>query len=423
MARVDTAAITNIDFARALDKLDAADDEVRSLEEWRQQFQLLIDRELLWRQARVLGLDRAAEVVEQVYAWERARLTDMLLQAEMGSQLEWDESELTEYFAARRAGREMRLVRFHLGDRQQAVELLARARAGESLEALAAELGLRPGETDWLNPLAVRDSRLRALFLLEVGTVELIEASGQYVLVAVAEERRVELAERRDLASKALDRKKQAQADLAYLEYLTGKYEVALDTTALQRLAQAPAYDQVDPNLRLVRSKLGNWTLADYRRALERLPAQARAEQGIAGALGLHVTRSYIVDQLLEREAREKGLYERWDLQRRQLHKQQAIEALWQRQALGRMPVTDAEAAAYYEAHKGRYAGRQSGVEPAALRAQVVQDLREEKAAPLFEEYLAELRRRDEALVTVEEENFRAFVAQRRRAESPSQAQ
>ncbi|NKB66515.1 MAG: hypothetical protein GKR89_05600 [Candidatus Latescibacteria bacterium] len=419
LAQVDTATITDIDFERALAKLEGpSEDAVRSAAEWREQFQLLIDRELLWREAQGQGLDKSPEVLRRLRSWERAQLTQALLQAEMGDRLGWDENELATYFADSGADREIRLARLPLRDRQQAVAALARAQSGNGLGELAAELGLAVGETDWLNALSIRDPRLSALFLQEVGAVELIEAAGQFVLVKVVAQRRVELDQRRDMAIVALERKKQTLANMAYLEYLTGKYEVALDTTALQRLVQAPLLAQEDPNLRLVRSKLGNWTLADYRRTLEGLPSQTG--QKTAGALGLHITRVYIVDQLLGLETEEKGLREKWDRQRLQMHKQQAIEALWQHQTLSRVSLTEAEAAAYFEAHRSRYTG---SPQSAALRAQVVQDLREEKAAPLFEEYLTELRRRDEGLVAVEEENFQTFVARRRRAENPASVQ
>ena len=49
---------------------------------------------------------------------------------------------------------------------------------------------MRPMATDWLNPLMV-DARYAPLFLLEKGTVELIEAEDRYLLVKVADKREV----------------------------------------------------------------------------------------------------------------------------------------------------------------------------------------------------------------------------------------
>ena len=58
-------------------------------------------------------------------------------------------------------------------------------------------------------------------------------------------------------------------------------------------------------------------------------------------------------------------------------------------------------------------------VEHRHLGRRVERDLREEKAAPYFEEYLERLRQRYADRVEVDEEALRAFIADKRRAEAP----
>ncbi len=298
LARVDTVEITDADFERALDKLDAGAGTVfRSLEEWRRQFQLLIDRELLTHQAREQGLEHHEQVRRQVEAWERARLIEALLSVEKGHTPSWEDN-------------------------------------------------------------------------------------------------------------------------LAFVEHLVRKYELHVDEVAMQHLLQAAGPDS---SARLVRSTLGDWTVGHYLRALKRLPSPEGNLPTSAPALGFQVTRTFIVDQLLVLEARERGIYEELRPKREQVRRQKMIEALLQRQILARVPITEAELKAYYEAHKARYAKEAPSAAGAAVawRARIARDLREEKAAPLYEAYIAELRRRYEGLIAVEDERFQEFVARRRRAESP----
>ena len=417
LARVGAVEITDIACQRAVDKLRAAGgDPAVTSKERQQRFQLLVDRELLLLEARSLGLDEDPRVQREMEAWERARLIEVLLQAEMGAQLAWDEEELKRFFAEIGAGQEIRLSRLVLDDRARAVAALQQARSGESFARLVEahtrpEQPYRHGDLGWLNPLTMSNPRLSFLFQLEAGAVELIEAEGLYFLMAITGKRQVSLGERRAAVEAALERKKRHEANLAYLEYLTSHYEVSLDNAGLRHLLESASLEQVDRSTRLIQSKLGKWSVGEY---LQQLGFSADAEARLpdsAPALGFHVTRAYITTRLLAEEARRKGLYAALEARRGDVRQQKLIEALWHRQGVDAVPFTEAEFDAFYEAHKERYETGKATLDPTEWRSRIARDLREAKAAPLFEEYLAQLRQRHASAVSVDEERLERFVS------------
>lgn len=418
LATVDAVEITDADFNAAAEKLGAG--SARPLEDWRRQLQLLIDRQLLLLEGHQQGLDNAPQVLQALQTWERGKQIELLMKKQLGSQLTWDDAQLSEFFAARGADREIRLSRLVLNDRNLALAVLARAKKGETFDRLIAEQGKRGqaynGDLGWLNPLVATDPRLTSLFGQEVGAVELIESAGAYFLLTLTDKRQVSLQDRRQLVEQALAKKKQADADLAYLQFLVGKYEVRLDTTALQGLQGAAP----PPAMRLVRSKLGDWSIGEYQQTLKGLPLPASGTPNAVGALSLQVTRAYIVDQLLPKEIQELGIEAQLQEARRRLREQKIIEALWERQGLRQVPVSEAEMETFYQAHKTSYPPPPPT--PAGMpewQTRIRRDLQEEKSALLFESYLASLRQHHADPVHVDEEDFQAFVARQRQAESP----
>ena len=403
LARVGEAEISERDFAAALEKLPAGS-EAQTLADWRRQFQALIDKELLLREARAQGLDEA--VTGAVAAWERKELVEALLVREMGEQLAYAETELAEFFAESGAGREIRLRRLPVRERAAAMEMLKKAQDGVDLPGEWSESG-------WLNALNAGDARMAALFLREVGAVELVETNGQYWVITIAAEREVSLADRRSLAEKTLTRRKKQQANLAYLEQLTNQYAVQLDTAALRQVAAGTT----QPEVRLVRSATGDWSAADYQQALGRLGANAEPQPADVSALGFKVTRAFVVDQILPQEARKHGLFAELEPRRAKVREQKLIQALWEREIFAHIQIDPAQVRAFYEANAQRYA--RSGALGRELQAQVVRDLRDAQAAPLFDRYIEQLREKYAAVVAVEEGQLGEFVSRRRQAANP----
>ena len=403
LARVGEVEIRERDFAAALAKLPAGS-EVQPLADWRRQFQALIDKELLLLEADAQGLDES--VAGAMAAWERKERVEALLVREMGEQLAYTETELAEFFAQSGAAREIRLRRLPVRERAAALAALRKAQAGVDLDGAWRESG-------WLNALNAGDARTAALFLQEVGTVELVETAGQFLVVAVAAERAVSLADRRPLVEAALTRHKKQQANLAYLEQLTSQHAVQLDTAALRQVAAGAAR----PEVRLVRSAAGDWSVGDYQQALARLGADAGSQPTDVSALGFKVTRAFVADQILPQEARKHGLDAELEARRAKVREQKLIQALWEREIYAHIQLDPAEVRAFYEANAQRYA--HSGALGRELQAQVTRDLRDAQAVPLFDRYIEQLREKYAAVVVVEEGQLGEFVARRRQAANP----
>ena len=403
LARVGEAEISERDFVAALEKLPAGSD-AQPLADWRRQFQALIDKELLLLEAQAQGLDEAVAGV--VAAWERKELVESLLVREMGEQLAYAEAELAEFFAESGAAREIRLRRLPVRDRAAAMEALSKARDGMDLPGEWSESG-------WLNALNAGDARVAALFLREVGDVELVETDGQYLVIIIAAEREVSLADRRSLVEAALTRHKKQQANLAYLEQLTSQYAVQLDTAALRQVAAGAA----QPEVRLVSSAAGDWSAADYQQALARLGADAGPQPSDVSVLGFKVTRAFVADQILPQEARKHNLYAELEERRAKVREQKLIQALWEREIFAHIQIDPAQVRAFYEANAQRYA--RSGALGRELQAQVARDLRDAQAAPLFDRYIEQLREKYAAIVAVEEGRLGEFVSRRRQAANP----
>lgn len=403
LARVGETEISERDFAAALEKLPAGS-EAQPLADWRRQFQALIDKELLLLEARAQGLDEA--VAGAMAAWERQELVEELLVREMGEQLAHTETELAEFFAESGAAREIRLRRLPVRDRSAAMEALRKVQEGVDLAGEWSESG-------WFNALNTGDTRVAALFLQEVGTVELVETDGQYLVITIVAEREVSLADRRSLVEAALTRHKKQQANLAYLERVTSQYAVQLDTAALRQVATGAAQTEV----RLVSSDAGDWSTVDYQQALARLGANAGSQPTDVSALGFKVTRAFVADQILPQEARKHNLYAELEPRRAKMSEQKLIQALWEREIYAHIQIDPAQVRAFYEANAQRYA--RSGALGRELQAQVARDLRDAQAVPLFDRYIEQLREKYAAVVAVEEGQLGEFVSRRRQAANP----
>ena len=93
------------------------------------------------------------------------------------------------------------------------------------------------------------------------------------------------------------------------------------------------------------------------------------------------------------------------------------IEALSDREIFSQIQIDETELGAFYKAHKEHYDSLGDNNE--TIQNQVVQDLRDAKAAPLFDRYIEQLRQRHAAIVAVNDQLLGEFVSRRRQAESP----
>ncbi len=411
LARVAGKDITERDFSAALQRL-GNDSQALTLEEWRRQFQILIDTNLLLATARAGGLDEQSSVLQAVVIWERNQLVNQLLQREMAAELSWSEEELQAFYSETGAGSEIRLQRLDIEERDQALALLEKLHAGLSFNEAAQARGTRPLSTDWLNPLMV-DARYAPLFLLDKDAVELVEAEGRYLLVQIAAKREVPLEERRELVERNLKRRKEQATNIAYLARLAERYAVQLDTAALAQVIAGKGA----ANLRLLKSSIGEWAQSDYLQAMSHLQQEDATQATSTAELGFRVTRAYVADLLLSEEARRQGLYEELVADKEKVLQQKMLEALWEKEIYPQVSVSEDELRAFYEQNKEHYAALANNAQ--ALTIQVNRDLREAKAAPVFDQYINDLRQKSAAQIQIEEEHFREFVARQRQSATP----
>ena len=123
LAHVGEQTITEGDFNEVLQRL-GSDHQALTLEQWRQQFQLLVDRELMMREARRRSLHEDETVLNAVQAWERNRLVSTLIEMEMGDGMSWTEQELSAFYEEMGAGSEIRLQRIDVDNREKALGFL-----------------------------------------------------------------------------------------------------------------------------------------------------------------------------------------------------------------------------------------------------------------------------------------------------------
>ena len=411
LARVGERTITERDFNEVLQRL-GNDHQALTLEQWRQQFQLLVDRELMMSEARRRNLHEDEAVLNAVQAWERNRLVSTLIELEIGDDMSWTEQELSTFYEEMGAGSEIRLQRIDVSDRQKALKFLEQIRDGTDFTQLAAANSMRPMATDWLNPLMV-DARYAPLFLLNKGTVELIEAENRYLLVKVADKRQVSLDERRALVERTLRRQLQQEANIKFLALIAERHAVQIDTAALTQVIGGGGALE----LRLLKSNLGEWTLGQYQQSIKRLQQADSAPATTANELGFRITRAYVADQLLVEEARSRNLYEEMEEDRKKVLQQKILESMWESDIYSQVETNESDLRAFYEQNKARYASVAGNAQ--TLSAQVGRDLREAKAAPIFDEFIANLRQQSAAQIQIDENNFREFVARQRQSASP----
>ena len=141
------------------------------------------------------------------------------------------------------------------------------------------------------------------------------------------------------------------------------------------------------------------------------------AQAASTAELGFRVTRAYVADLLLSEEARRQGLHEEMAAAKEKVLQQKTLEALWESDIYSQVSVDENELRAFYEQNKEHYAALANDAQK--LNIQVGRDLREAKAAPIFDQYIDNLRQQSAAQVQIEEDNFREFVARQRQNATP----
>ena len=203
------------------------------------------------------------------------------------------------------------------------------------------------------------------------------------------------------------------EANLNLLAELAEKYEVQIDTTTAGLLLRG----NVNNEQRLLTSSLGEGTVDQYILANKSLSNSNNLQGMSIRDLGFHITRVFIVDQVLIEEKQKLGMTESLDIDKQKFLKQKMLETLWQTDIYSQIIVENSELRAFYQKHKTRYSALSENMQ--ALNNRLSNDIRESKAQPLFVSFIENLRSRSENLVKIQEDNFRDFVSRQRKKQVP----
>jgi plastocyanin len=420
LARVDTSTVTESDFDAALTQWHSTDSPDPTASQWRRWLQLLIDWQLLIREARELGFYDDPALVRELETWERSQMIAELIETDAVGR--YTDEELHEFYYGTGANRDILVGRLAFDDEASAAAGLAQVREHMSFAQLVHThaAGSRHTFVDsiWLNRLTISD-KLKPLTLKWVGDAEMFLHKDHYLVAVILDERSVPLEDRRSAAEQALTRERQEQANPAYLASLVQNYDVSVDSVTLGRLQGTAAADSANGHLSLVHSSLGDWTAGQYWAAVARLSPGQGPFSGSFSEWKLRVQRTYAVDQLFAKEVEAKGLAPEFARRRRAKREQKAVDALREEKGLTQVSVTQMELRRYLEANQDRYGGEFSGLTAEArIHATALRDLKHELAAPLLDDYVAGLRRRHRHEVSVDTALFRAYI--QRKTANPS---
>ena len=410
LVQIGDTTISEKDFLRALNKLD---DDIQSLtlKDWRQRLQVLIDNELMLNEARRRGLNEDAKVLAAVDSWEREQIIIKLLENKKGD-LSPTAEQIESFFETTGASSEIKLQRIDISNQHTALLILKQLESEADFTEVAKNNNKRAMTTDWLNPLMV-DERYAPLFVLPKGSVELLQADDRFIIANIADRREVTIEQRRRLVEGALRRKINQEANLELLADLAETYQVQIDTAIVRQVLEGNANN----NQRILTSTLGEWSVEQYHVASKNLTNSDNPSALSISQLGFHITRVFVVGEILAEEKEKLGLDKQIAAERSKVINQKMLETLWQTDIYSQIVVANTEVRSYYQENKSRYSQWSQNTQE--LNNQLSNDIREAKAQPLFVSFIENLRERLNGIIKIKEDNFNDFIARQRSKQVP----
>lgn len=333
--------------------------------------QPLVDRALLLREARTLGLDQRPETRNALEWAFTQRLAQEVDRREVQPKVTVSDAEVEERFRSEGWGRQLKVAHIFTRTRQRGEEALAALGRGQSFAAVAQRLSEDPpsaergGEMPYYYGRANATRAVRdALFRLQVGQVSgLVPIGKGFEIFKVLDERRVEFAKveskvRQELTQERLVAQGQARfGELAAAAGLEPQPEGLGRLVAVLR--QGPQEGRfvlpaADLELALYRDHQGAVTVGDAISQSSTIRQGRGLEDSLRLVEVLHA--EVLAPRILAQRARELKLDSDPSLVTWRQHKEEdfLITQLRQ-QATGEVAVSEAEARAYYQAHLERY--------------------------------------------------------------------
>ncbi len=329
----------------------------------RHYLQILVDGRLLLLEARERGLD-TSKVVRKAVEDAVDKQVLALYQKEVISPVaKVSEEEMRHYFAEERFDRERLFSGILVETRAQIDKVVEELQAGRPFEEVARDYSLdersaaKGGELGFVGRTMIAQLNIppdvfRSLPLGEVTSP--LPAGGQaWHVFRFTEERPASFSKYRLFIQRQLNQEREFQAEREHLEMLKESFQARLNPAGLQEVMQA--YRQRQPTA-LTRSSTplythdgGEISVAEGFEALRALNLRGAFADSAGAVFMLYsaVLRPF----LLERAARETGLYDRPEIRRSQERKQEDIlvEHLKKVAVTQQIEVSEEEIREYYE--------------------------------------------------------------------------
>ena len=392
VARVGEVEIEQAEFAAFVEHLPPG---LRSLKEGRaadrEHLQSMIDEELMFTEARALGIDTSAAVEHQLREMVRQRLVDRYRAQVIVPQVEITAADVERAFAEMGFDRERLFSRILVRTRAELEAVGRDLRAGQPFEEVAARFAANDlfasqgdGVVGWIGRTqAVRRFSIPpAVFagLLAGQVAEPVALAGGYQVFRFVEDRPAALADYSAEVAEQLRKERLRAREEEEFERLRRRYDVRLypegEALLLRRSDRPLTADELNRPFYIYEG--GAISVAEGLGSLQAVGAQGLLQDEVAERIGCLL----LPVRLFEAEARKRGWTEAAAFVEWREHQRRALilNQLFQQVTAGAVPSED-EVRAHYEAHKGRYRTQEAVVvhelwtageeEAAALRAEL----------------------------------------------------
>ena len=366
VARVGEVEIEQAEFAAFVERLPPG---LRSSKEGRaadrEHLQSMIDEELMFAEARSLGIDTSLAVAHQLREMVRQRLVERYRAQVIVPQVEITAADVERAFAEMGFDRERLFSRILVRTREELEAVGRDLREGRPFEEVAARFAASDlfapqgdGVVGWIGrtQAARRFSIPPAVFTgLPVGQVaEPVALAGGYQVFRFIEDRPAALGDYSEEVAERLRKERTREKEEEEFERLRLRYDARLDPEGeailLQSLDRPLTMDEL--NHPFYAYEGGTISVAEGLGSLQAVGAQGLLQDEVVERIG----RLLLPVRLFEAEARQRGWTEEADFVAWREHQRRALilNQLFQQATVEAAPSED-EIRAYYEAHKDRY--------------------------------------------------------------------
>ncbi len=366
VARVGEVEIEQAEFAAFVERLPPG---LRSPKEGRaadrEHLQSMIDEELMFAEARSLGIDTSTAVAHQLREMVRQRLVERYRAQVIVPQVEITAEDVERAFAEMGFDRERLFSRILVRTREELEAVGRDLREGQPFEQVAAHFATNDlfaaqgnGVVGWIGrtQAARRFSIPPAVFTsLPVGQIaEPVALAGGYQVFRFIEDRPTALADYSEEVAERLRKERTREKEEEEFERLRVRYDVRLDPEGeailLQSLDRPLTTDEL--NHPFYTYEGGTISVAEGLGSLQAVGAQGALQDEAAERIG----RLLLPVRLFEAEARQRGWTEEAAFVKWREHQRRALilNQLFQQATAGAAP-SEEEIRAHYEAHKDRY--------------------------------------------------------------------